>query len=65
MKGSRVETIEAARKQYVELLKEGLKKTVFLEVIFDRLNILFVAHVISEKKLGSFFHFFLKTRKIH
>ena len=27
MKGSRVETIEAVRKQFVELLKEGLKKT--------------------------------------
>ena len=27
MKGSRVETIEAARKEYVELLKEGWKKT--------------------------------------
>ena len=27
MKGSRVETIEAARKEYAELLKEGWKKT--------------------------------------
>ena len=27
MKGSRVETIEAARKEYSELLKEGWKKT--------------------------------------
>ena len=27
MKGSRVETIEAARKEYGELLKEGWKKT--------------------------------------
>ena len=26
MKGSRVETIEAARKEYAELLKEGWKK---------------------------------------
>ena len=26
-KGSRVETIEAARKEYAELLKEGWKKT--------------------------------------
>ena len=27
MKGSRVETVEAARKEYRELLKEGWKKT--------------------------------------
>ena len=27
MKGSRVETIEVARKEYAELLKEGWKKT--------------------------------------
>ena len=27
LKGSRVETIEAARKEYAELLKEGWKKT--------------------------------------
>ena len=27
MKGSRVETIEAARKEYIELLREGWKKT--------------------------------------
>ena len=27
MKGSKVETIEAARKHYAELLKEGWKKT--------------------------------------
>ena len=27
MKGSRVETIEGARKEYAELLKEGWKKT--------------------------------------
>ena len=27
MKGSRVETIEAARKEYEELLEEGWKKT--------------------------------------
>ncbi len=27
MKGSRVETIQAARKEYEELLKEGWKKT--------------------------------------
>ena len=27
MKGSRVETIKAARKEYAELLKEGWKKT--------------------------------------
>ena len=27
MKGSRVETIEAARKEYIELFKEGWKKT--------------------------------------
>ena len=40
MKGSRVETIEGARKEYAELLKEGWKKTSILEVIFGRLNIL-------------------------
>ena len=28
MKGSRVETIAAARKEYAELLKEGWKKTI-------------------------------------
>ena len=27
IKGSRVETVEAARKEYAELLKEGWKKT--------------------------------------
>ena len=27
MKGSRVETVEAARKEYAALLKEGCKKT--------------------------------------
>ena len=27
MKGSRVETVEAARKEYAELLKDGWKKT--------------------------------------
>ena len=27
MQGSRIETIEAARKEYAELLKEGWKKT--------------------------------------
>ena len=27
MKGSKVETVEAARKEYAELLKEGWKKT--------------------------------------
>jgi len=27
MKGSRVETVEAARREYAELLKEGWKKT--------------------------------------
>ena len=35
MKGSRVETIEAARKEYAELLKEGWKKTSILKVIFN------------------------------
>ena len=36
MKGGRVETIEAARKEYAELLKKGWKKKlVFLEVIFN------------------------------
>ena len=34
MKGSRVETIEAARKEYKQLLDEGWKKTSSLEVIF-------------------------------
>jgi hypothetical protein len=30
MKGSRVETIEAARKHYAELLKEGWKKNFYI-----------------------------------
>ena len=33
MKGSRVETIEAARKEYKQLLEEGWKKTVFLVIL--------------------------------
>ena len=42
MKGSRVETIEAARKEYAELLKEGWKKKYIyiLEVIFKDKNLL-------------------------
>jgi len=35
MKGSRVETIEAARKEYADLFKEGWEKTSILEVIFN------------------------------
>ena len=34
MKGSRVETIEAARKEYAELLKEGWKKTSIFKSYF-------------------------------
>ena len=34
MKGSRVETIEAARKEYSELLKEGWKKTSIFRIYF-------------------------------
>ena len=34
MKGSRVETIEAARKEYAELLKEGWKKTFIFKSYF-------------------------------
>ena len=34
MKGSRVETIEAARKEYAELLKEGWKKTIIFKSYF-------------------------------
>ena len=34
IKGSRVETIEAARKEYAELLKEGWKKTSILRSYF-------------------------------
>ena len=33
MKGSRVESIEDARKEYKELLEEGWKKQIFLKVI--------------------------------
>ena len=35
MKGSRVETVEDARKEYAELLKEGWKKTGNLIAIFS------------------------------
>ena len=35
MKGSRVETIEAARKEYAELLKEGWKKTSIFRSYFQ------------------------------
>ena len=35
MKGSRVETIEAARKEYKQLLDEGWKKTSILDLIFS------------------------------
>jgi len=34
MKGGRVETIEAARKEYAELLKEGWKKTSIFKIYF-------------------------------
>ena len=34
MQGSRVETIEAARKEYAELLKEGWKKTIIFRSYF-------------------------------
>ena len=34
MKGSRVETVEAARKEYKELLNEGWKKTSILNSYF-------------------------------
>ena len=34
MKGGRVETIEEARKEYAELLKEGWKKTSIFRIYF-------------------------------
>ena len=34
IKGSRVETVEAARKEYAELLKEGWKKTSIFKSYF-------------------------------
>ena len=34
MKGSRVETVEAARKEYKELLNEGWKKTSIINIYF-------------------------------
>ena len=34
MKGSKVETVEAARKEYAELLKEGWKKTCIFRSYF-------------------------------
>ena len=34
MKGSRVETVEAARKEYKELLEEGWKKTSIFNIYF-------------------------------
>ena len=39
MKGSRVETIETARKEYKQLLEEGWKKTSIFKVIFNILAI--------------------------
>ena len=39
MKGSRIETVEAARKEYKELLNEGLKKHLYLIVIFKQHHI--------------------------
>tara|TARA_B100000886_G_scaffold283686_1_gene208015 strand:+ start:856 stop:1047 length:192 start_codon:yes stop_codon:yes gene_type:complete len=35
VKGSRVETIENARKEYKQILREGWKKTSILEIIFS------------------------------
>ena len=35
MKGSRVETVETARKEYAELLKEGWKKTSIFNSYFQ------------------------------
>ena len=35
MKGSRVETIENARKEYKQLIEEGWKKTSILKIIFN------------------------------
>ena len=35
MKGSRVETIEAAREEYKKLLEEGWKKLKYLIAIFN------------------------------
>ena len=35
MKGSRVETVEAARKEYEELLEQGGKRPVFLEFFLN------------------------------
>ena len=35
MKGSRVETIETARKEYAELLKEGWKKTSIFKTYYQ------------------------------
>ena len=34
IKGSRVETVDAARKEYAELFKEGLEKTSFFRSYF-------------------------------
>ena len=35
MKGCRVETIEAARSEYADLLKKGWKKTLYSRFIFN------------------------------
>ena len=40
MKGSRVETIEAARQEYKKLLEEGWKKLQYLIAIFKQHHIL-------------------------
>ena len=44
IKGSRVETIEAARKEYAELLIEGWKKTSILEVFLISKNICIISY---------------------
>ena len=38
MKGSRVETIEDARKEYMQLLEEGWKKTSIYKSYFKKIN---------------------------
>jgi len=44
MKGCREETIEAARKEYKQLLEEGCKKDQYFYVLFLMIKVYFPTH---------------------
>ena len=44
MKGCREETIEAARKEYKQLLEEGYKKDQYFYKLFLRVKVYFPTH---------------------